>query len=132
MAKGIATVTAQMKELLDEYNREAEQAVNEAAVEASDLCVNQLKNTSPKRPGSGKYARSWTVKKERAGSGVADYIVHNKGYYQLTHLLENGHVIRNGKGTYGRTSPIHHIGPAADSAIQRFDLGVRARLGRLK
>ena len=130
MAKGNATVTAQMKELLDEYNREAEQAVNEAAVDASDLCVNQLKNTSPKR--YGKYARSWTVKKEHASSGVADYIVHNKGYYQLTHLLENGHVIRNGKGTYGRTSPIHHIGPAADSAIQRFDLGVRARLGRLK
>lgn len=132
MAKGIATVTAQMKDLLTEYNREVQQAVDESAVEASDLCVNQLKNTSPKRPGGGEYARSWTVKKEHAKSGVADYIVHNKGYYQLTHLLENGHVIRNGKGTYGRTRPIHHIGPAADTAIQRFDLGVRARIRSLK
>ena len=126
------SVSAQMRDILTTYNREVAEAVDEAAQEASESCKNQLKNTSPKRAGHGEYARSWAIKKEHTGAGVADYIVHNKKHYQLTHLLENGHVIRNKKGTYGRTKPRHHIGPAADTAIQRFDLSARARIGRLK
>ena len=45
-----------------------------------------------------------------------DVIVHNRTDYQLTHLLENGHVIRNKKGEYGRTRPIKHIAPVAEWA----------------
>ena len=119
------SVSAQMKEILDKYGRDAKQAIDASAKETADMCVQQLKNTSPKRKGA--YARSWTVKEERHGD-VTDYIVHNSKHYQLTHLLENGHVIRNKKGTYGRTHPIKHIAPAEEAGIQRFDLGVRARL----
>ena len=126
------SVSAQMRNILSTYNEEVAEAVDEAAKEASESCKNQLKNTSPKRVGHGEYARSWTVKKELSGAGVSDYIVHNKKHYQLTHLLENGHIVRNKKGTYGRARAIHHIGPAADTAIQRFDLSARARIGRLK
>ena len=128
MANGLS-VSTQMKDIMSTYSREAQKAVDDSAKEAADSCVNQLKNTSPKR--SGKYARSWTVKKESHGM-VSDYIVHNSKYYQLTHLLENGHVIRNKKGTYGRTRPIKHIAPAEDTSVQRFDLAVRTRLGGLK
>ena len=126
-----STITAQMNDILTEYNREAQQAVDESAKEAAELCKNQLKNTSPKRPGHGEYARSWTIKTERVGLST-NYTVHNAKHYQLTHLLENGHVVRNKKGTYGRAHPIKHIAPAADASIQRFDLACRVRLGRLK
>lgn len=126
------SVTAQMKEIIGEYNRDVQDAVNEAGEDASTSCVQELKNTSPKRPGGGRYARGWTVKKERTSSGAITYTVHNRTDYQLTHLLENGHVIRNKKGTYGRTHPIKHIGPAADTAIQRFDLSARTRIGRIR
>lgn len=121
------SVSEQMKQILEQYGDKAHEAIDEAAEESAKSCVQQLKNTSPKRPKHGEYARSWAVKEERAGLHTG-YIVYNKKHYQLTHLLENGHVIKNKKGTYGRTHPIKHIGPAEDAGIQRFDLGVRARL----
>lgn len=122
------SVSIQMKEIMDKYGRDAKQAIDASAKETADLCVQQLKNTSPKRSkGGGAYARSWTVKAEKHGD-ITDYIVHNSKHYQLTHLLENGHVIRNKKGTYGRTRPIKHIAPAEETGEMRFELGVRARL----
>lgn len=127
MANGL-TVTAQMNEIMDDYSEAARRAVDESAKEAANVSMNQLRNTSPKR--TGKYARSWTVKKETHGR-VSDYIVHNTKHYQLTHLLENGHVIKNKSGTYGRTRPIKHIAPAEDTGIQRFEIAARTRLGRL-
>lgn len=120
-----SSVSVQMREILDKYGEDARRVVKESAKETADLCVQQLKNTSPKRKGA--YARSWTVKAEEHGS-VVDYIVHNAKHYQLTHLLENGHVIKNKKGTYGRTHPIKHIAPAEETGIMRFELGVKARL----
>lgn len=130
MAKGVASIRTQLDDVMTMYNERVREAVDEAAKEASKSCVEQLRNTSPKK--SGEYARGWTVKKERTSSGTITYTVHNRTDYQLTHLLENGHVIRNKKGTYGRTHPIKHIGPAADTAIQRFDLSARTRIGRIR
>ena len=130
MANGLS-VSAQMKDIMTTYGREAHEAVEASAKEAAEVAKNQLRNTSPKRSGHGEYARSWTVKKD-SHAMVSDYIVYNSKHYQLTHLLENGHVIRNKKGTYGRTRPIKHIAPAEDTATQRFDLSVRTRLGGLR
>lgn len=76
--------------------------------------ASKLRNTSPKR--TGKYAKSWKVKTQRGSAGIDEVIVYNRDHYQLTHLLENGHVIRNKKGEYGRTSPIKHIEPVNDWA----------------
>lgn len=123
------SVSAQMKDIISNYTENARKAVDESAKEAADLAMNQLRNTSPKK--HGDYARSWSVKKQSKGQ-VADYVVYNRNHYQLTHLLENGHVIRNKKGTYGRTRPIKHIAPAEDTAIQRYELAVRTRLGGYK
>lgn len=126
------TISAQMHELLTDYNEDVQEAVDESAKEASDVCMNQLKNTSPKRAGHGEYARSWAVKKQETGLGVSEYVVHNKRHYQLTHLLENGHVIRNKKGTYGRTRPIKHIAPAADTATQKFEQSAKEKIEGIK
>lgn len=109
MAK-TGSVDIQMKELLDEVNKEARDAGANAIKKISKESVQKLRNTSPKK--SGDYAKGWTTKK------VSDMevVVHNKTDYQLTHLLENGHVIKNKKGTYGRTRPIKHIAPVEEWA----------------
>lgn len=78
-----------------------ETAIKETATET----VMKLRNTSPVKTGS--YAKGWKVGTRRG----SDYIVHNATDYQLTHLLENGHVIRNKKGTYGRAPAHKHIKP---------------------
>lgn len=107
-------VTDQISEIFDEYDREMTRKVNNSVDKVGKEAVSKLKDTSPKRPGRGEYARGWRLKRERGRNGINDVTIHNATNYQLTHLLENGHVIRNKKGTYGRTSPIPHIKPVEE------------------
>ena len=113
MAK-TGSVAAQMEELLDEINRDVEDSARKNMSTVAKESVQKLRNTSPRQ--SGSYAKGWSVKKQ----GDMDVIVHNKTDYQLTHLLENGHVVRNKKGTYGRTNGIKHIAPVEDWAVEEL------------
>lgn len=126
------SVTADVTEILKNYIGDATEIVEKSAKEAADICSNQLRNTSPSGPGrKGHYSSGWAVKEESSGMR-ASFIVYNKKKPQLTHLLEKGHVVRNKKGTYGRTKPIKHIEPAEEAAVQKFELRVRARLRSVK
>lgn len=107
------SVSAQMKELLDEINEDVQKSMKSNISNVAKESAQKLKNTSPKK--SGSYAKGWAVKKEGD-----DAIVYNKTDYQLTHLLENGHVIRNKKGTYGRADGIKHIAPVEQWAIDEL------------
>ena len=108
------SVTAQMKELLDEVNKDVENSAKRNIQTVAKESAQKLKNTSPRKTGS--YAKGWGVKRQ----GEMDVIVHNRTDYQLTHLLENGHVIRNKKGTYGRTNGIKHIQPVEEWAVDEL------------
>ena len=113
MAK-TGSVTAQMTELLDEVNKDVKNSAKRNIDRVSKESVQKLKNTSPVKTGS--YAKGWGVKR----LGDMDIVVHNHTDYQLTHLLENGHVIRNKKGTYGRTHGIKHIQPVEEWAVDEL------------
>lgn len=108
------TISVQMRKILDAYEDRVENVYEVSVSRVSREAVQRLRNTSPKK--SGSYARGWTLKKVKSRANVTDVIVHNRTDYQLTHLLENGHVIRNKKGEYGRTRPIKHIAPVAEWA----------------
>lgn len=108
------SVTAQMAEIMDEVSQEVKDATKSGINSVAKESVQKLRNTSPKK--SGSYARGWSTKKQ----GEMDVVVYNRTDYQLTHLLENGHVIRNKKGTYGRTSGIKHIAPVEEWAIDEL------------
>ena len=126
-------LVAELDLLMKEYVQEVQDAVDDAAKEAAELTAKELRTSSPKRKkgkGRGAYARGWKVKK-RYDANLVSYVVYNGKNPGLTHVLEHGHVARNQFGTYGRVRAIPHIGPAADAGIQRFQLGVKARLRRL-
>lgn len=129
MAKDFAT---DISNVLKEYVADANRIIEDSARDAAEICTRQLKNTSPKGKGKGKrYANGWSVKSKQEGH-LMSFIVYNKAKPGLTHLLEYGHVIRNKKGTYGRTKPIKHIQPAEEAAAHKFELRVRARLRSLR
>lgn len=121
------SVAVQMKEILDEYSQDVKDATNDAIDSTAKESVRKLKSTSPKK--SGKYARGWTLKRDRSVNGIKDVTVHNK-QYQLTHLLENGHVVRNAKGTYGRTNGIKHIKPVEEWASSELPLEIERELNK--
>lgn len=93
------------------YTREVEEKVEQAADDVTKESVNNLKTAGGFDDKSGDYRKGWTRKKV---NGV--WVIYNKKY-QLTHLLERGHVIAGGTGR-SRTFP--HIGPEEQKAISEF------------
>lgn len=99
---------------LETYSADVTKEVNHNLKEVADKTVETLKKGGSYRERTGKYTPDWSVT-ERPGRSVmqgAEYSVHNRKHYQLTHLLEKGHVTRNGK----RTRAFAHIAPAEQQA----------------
>lgn len=103
-------ISIQMAEILNEIETDVKDSTRKNIDAVSREAVQKLKNTSPRRTGS--YASGWGKKKQ----GEMDVVVYNRTDASLTHLLENGHVIKNKKGTYGRTHGIKHIKPVEEWA----------------
>lgn len=106
------SITDQINGIFDEYSRDLKRKVNNAVDNVAKEGVQKLKSTSPKK--TGDYAKGWTIKRDRSRSGINDVTIWNPTDYRLTHLLENGHMIVNGKGTFGRTNGIKHIKPVEE------------------
>ncbi|MFJ3386623.1 HK97 gp10 family phage protein [Lysinibacillus sp. NPDC086135] len=99
---------------LERFSQYVAEEVEASAKSVSKKSVQKLKQTSPvgDYAGGGSYAKGWRVKK------VGDnYTVHNATDYQLTHLLENGHVNRDGT----RTPAYPHIKKVEQEAIREFE-----------
>ena len=123
------SVEAQLRAILDEYSVEVDDATKEAAKEASDKAVRTLKATSPRRAKQGgRYAKSWTAKRQDVGI-LTGYVVYNRRYPGLTHLLEHGHAAVNQYGPHGRTPARPHIKAAEQESITEFERLVREKVG---
>lgn len=61
-----------------------------------------------------RYGSGWTYTRE--GKKTVRFVVHNKKYYRLTHLLEKGHRIvrHDGSDTGKRTEAKPHIAPVSE------------------
>ena len=116
------SVEIQLKHIMDEYQEKVQTVSREACKKVSKNLSRTLKGTSPRR--SGEYAAGWASKMLDSDT----YVVYNKAKPGLTHLLENGHVIRNKYGTYGRAPAYKHIKPAADNAQEELITEIEARL----
>lgn len=125
------SITKQMEEILGEYKKEVYRATNDSMDIVAKEAVQKLRADSPKRPGKGQYARGWRVKREKGALGINSVIVHNATNYQLTHLLEYGHIVRNKFGTYGRASAIPHIKPVEEWSQTELPLEIEKELSNI-
>ena len=105
------------KHILDNYNNDVFYEVSEAIDEVSKEAVTRLKKESRAEFGKGEYAKGWARKMEKGRLRVTAIVYGKKPTYQLAHLLEKGHVTRNGTGRTYRPTPAHpHIQQVSDWA----------------
>lgn len=100
----ISQLSAAVMEAVREYADTATEEVKQAVTETGDTVQDEIRRNAPKD--TGRYARSWTVKKTKETSQSLTVTVHSKDHYQLAHLLEFGHAKRGGGGLpHSRISP---------------------------
>lgn len=104
---------------LKQYSSEVERKLQSSKKEVGQKAVKDLRNSGKFNDRTGSYRKGWKLKKE--GN---NYIVWNETDYQLTHLLEFGHALRNG----GRSKAFTHIKPVEQMVINEFEAVVRKEL----
>ena len=110
-AVSINNLSGGIADLLSQYTTEVIEGLEKAKNKSANDGVKALKTNS--RVLTGDYARSWAKKK--VNSAV---VVHNKEEYRLTHLLEKGHLTRDGKT---RSNKFVHIAPVEEKMIADFE-----------
>lgn len=101
---------------LQKYSRVLGKDVEKASKEIAQQASKDVKKESRKL--TGDYKKGWGVIQEKNGN----YIVRNRTDYGLTHLLEKGHVLKDGTGRKIGDSPAYpHIKPAEEKAIKEFE-----------
>ena len=100
---------------LEEYKDLAVDVMKKEIQNTGKTVKQQISQTAPKK--SGRYAKSWAVKKVKETSNSLDVVVHSKNRYQLAHLLEKGHAKRGG----GRVQGKPHIAPAEEHGAELLE-----------
>lgn len=106
-----------VSKILNEYADDIQEGIAKEAQDVSKKGAAELKNSSPKR--TGKYRKGWRVKTIK-GNGSINCIIHNATDYQLTHLLEKPHALRNG----GISRPQVHIKPVEEQCVKEYEHNV--------
>ncbi|ALY08042.1 hypothetical protein EauS123_00043 [Exiguobacterium phage vB_EauS-123] len=115
----IDQLSNEITKAMKEYTEDIEKGLDQAKKRVTNSGVRTLKSTSPKS--TGKYASGWRVTEQDGAR-----IIHNATRGSLTHLLENGHALRQG----GRTRSFPHIGPVEQTVISEFEKAVEKVIKR--
>lgn len=107
---------------LSEYADLAADDMKAAVRKAGGTVRKQIRDTAPRR--TGKYASSWSVRKDRETSTTLAVIVHSRNRYQLAHLLEFGHAKRGG----GRVPAQPHIAAAEEAGTRELEAAIERSL----
>lgn len=110
-------------DILNEYSDDIQEAITDEVISVAKKGANELKATSPKD--TGKYAKGWRVKTKK-GNGYVDSVIYNATNWQLTHLLEKPHAIRNRYGGWGTSRPQVHIKPVEQKCISEVERNITA------
>ena len=135
MAKRIRPVdlSKAINEILSKYGDEVYTVMESSIDEVAEEATNKLKAVTHFRNNAFEYSESWVNEKLSGKPLTCTRAVHNEKHYRLTHLLEKGHVVRNGTGRNKgkqRTDAFPHIAPVNDWANKELVQLVERKLER--
>ena len=107
---------------LQEYADLATEDMKAAVKKAGNSAKKDIQSNAPEK--TGAYQKSWAVKTVRENASAMEVVVYSRNRYQLAHLLEFGHALRQG----GRTRAFPHIAPAEERAAEMLAREVEAAL----
>ena len=107
---------------LQEYADLAAEDMKAAVKKAGNSAKKDIQANAPEK--TGAYQKSWAVKTVRENASAMEVVVYSRNRYQLAHLLEFGHALRQG----GRTRAFPHIAPAEERAAEMLVREVEAAL----
>lgn len=103
--------------ILDGYSEEVYGSLEEAVKEVTKAGAKALRAESKRTfGGTGRYAKGWTSTVE-TGKRSAQGTIYNKDLPGLPHLLEYGHLNRDGTRTPGRV----HIATIEQQIAREFE-----------
>lgn len=106
-----------IKKILDTYSNDIEEGIELVTKDISKEAMTDLQNTkSTYQVRTGKYNKGWKVNTKK-GRGYINCTVYNATDWQLTHLLEKGHITRNGTT---RTRAFPHIAPVEEKYVDKY------------
>lgn len=116
-----ATISSVLAEYVDDVNRSSQECVKEVT-KAGARAVKQAAQSSF----DGKeYAQGWTSRVDDTRFGAVG-VIYNQKQPGLPHLLEYGHVSRNGTGrTFGTVKGVEHIAPVEQKIVEEFEQKIR-------
>jgi hypothetical protein len=102
---------------LEEYNKEAVEGIKKVTKQAMNELVKDTKNTAPVGHRAKHYKDNITSKTlSETNDGISKLWYVRGSDYRLTHLLNNGHALRNG----GRYPGTNFLGKAVDKIVPNY------------
>ena len=112
--------TGAVKDLLWRYTEDFTIDIFEETKRLAKKGAKELRAESKKQFGNGDYAKGWKVYAYE-GRLKTTCIIYND-HYSLPHLLEHGHVTRNGTDRNYPNTPAHpHIEPVEEKIIKEYE-----------
>lgn len=103
-----------INDILEEYGQTASEAIEKSAKEVAKDVVKELKKGGSYKGGK-QFNSGWSIASQKSRLGTTT-VVYNKTKPGLAHLLEFGHVLRNG----GRSTAFNFIAPVDATVEQKF------------
>ena len=113
-------------DILEDYSTAITNAVNEETEKSADRLKKDVAADSPVK--TGKQKKSWRVTKEKVAGLDLKAIVHSTDYRKV-HLLENGHLTRDG---VTRTKPIRYVSTNEEKIIKQYEQAVATAIKAVK